>query len=99
MNCEEDEYRDKSVMMLANWPELRVLNLGYLNITDTTLAELTGMDKLETLFVDNRSVSDKGLKAICQNMPSLKKIYANGTSISAPAALEAKERYGVSVFR
>ena len=60
--------------------ELRVLRLGKTKITSNGLRHLR-LPNLEILFLQDTSITDKGLLAI-RKMPRLKFLFLNGTNIS-----------------
>lgn len=95
---------DNGVKILANWTEVRWLNLSRTKVTDAGLANFRNCHKLYFLSLQNTSISNAGLMHL-QSCSKLKLLYLNQTKLTDEAfqfiqnwtELEAIELIGVSV--
>ncbi len=67
--------------VLRDYHEATVLQMANADVTDQTLEQLKGMDKLEVLDLNNSQVSDEGL-VILAELPSLRELRLARTRIT-----------------
>jgi hypothetical protein len=67
--------------LLKNEPETVVLQMANADVTDETLAHLSGMDFLKELDLSNTSITDAGLAQVAR-LPSLEILRLSGTKIT-----------------
>jgi hypothetical protein len=71
----------KNYNLLKQKTHIAVLQMANADVTDATLENLRGMDKLYKLDLGNSQVTDAGLKVL-QDLPKLRELYLNGTKVT-----------------
>ncbi|WP_423738159.1 chitobiase/beta-hexosaminidase C-terminal domain-containing protein [Chitinophaga caseinilytica] len=82
MHLQKMPVKDEDLALLAQFRELRVLNLGFTQITGKTLGELAKLPHLQRLSVAGTPVAAQQLLAL-KKAPKLDKIYTWNTGISS----------------
>jgi len=94
MHLQKMPVQDADLNIIAQFPELRVLNLSFTNIKGQTLAALLKLPHLESLSLSGTPVTLQQLQVL-KTAPALKELYLWNTALTAaqldqlPAAFKA----------
>lgn len=81
---------DGVIVLLANFNDLKTLDISDSNITDHSLAHVARLPKLETLYLNHTKVSAAAVEQQLTNHPCLKVIWLRGTGIGKDVAEKVK---------
>lgn len=86
MHLQKMPVQDADLATIAQFSQLRVLNLSFTNVKGQTLAALAKLPHLESLSLSGTAVTAKELQAL-KTAPALKELYLWNTALS-PAELD-----------
>lgn len=92
MHLQKMPVADADLAILAEFKELRVLNLSFTQVTGKTLAELAKLPQLQSLSVAGAPVTLAQLMTL-KNAPKLRKLYVWNTALTQEEMVQAEKAF------
>ncbi|MGD9127809.1 MAG: hypothetical protein PVH19_10580 [Planctomycetia bacterium] len=92
LNLSETDLDAEGVAVLAEFPNLKWVNLSHNNsVGDEAIAELSKLKGLECLVLSNADVSDEGLESLAE-LTNLKELHVDSTRVSDEGVKKLQEK-------